>query len=239
MRRKRQNLKLLNHKSAANQSSDSASESEQGAKYNVVYEKLVKNNQDIVGLLAYCLYKQSKQQFIRKFESRNNRRPSDIELGNHVNCSEIPSLGMYRLEATRSVSLLLSQAASEKEDQLEAHFKERLWLFINKHQPEGFLERQWQNVKGLIFGGVGGVFGNFFTTAILILFLFWAASTETRDGFLASAKENLVSGFAQVIGVQVKITNTIESKPEPEAIIDTTESKLEEKPEFIKSDSKL
>lgn len=183
--------------------------------YNVVYEKLVKSNKDIVGLLAYCLYKQSKQQFIRKFESRNSRRPTDTELANHVSCSEIPTLPMYRDEATLSVSLLLSQAAAEKEEELEKHFKERLWLFINKHEPEGFLERQWSRLKGLVYGGVGGVFGNFFTTALLVLFLFWAASTETRDGFFASAKENLVSGLAQVIGVQVEIKNTLDSELKP------------------------
>ncbi|HGE8239087.1 hypothetical protein ACTG2S_13000 [Aeromonas sp. 82P] len=182
------------------------SEEPNSPKYNVVYERLVNNNKDIIGLLAYCLYKQSKQLFIREFEKNNGKRPTDSELANHVVCSEIPKLSMYREEATRSVSLLLSQAAAEKEEELEEHFKERLWLFINKHEPEGFLERQWCNLKGLIYGGVGGVFGNFFTTALLVLFLFWAASTETRDGFFNSAKENLVSGLAQVIGVQVTIS---------------------------------
>ncbi|WP_214656643.1 hypothetical protein, partial [Vibrio anguillarum] len=122
------------------------------------------------------LYKKSKQQFIRQFESKNDRRPTDQELANHVNCSEIPTLQMYEDEATRIVKDLLSQAAAEKEEELEKHFKDRLWLFINKHEPEGFIERQWHNIKGLIYGGVGGVFGNFFTTALLILFLFWTAS---------------------------------------------------------------
>ncbi|HCM0916353.1 hypothetical protein EA004_19435 [Vibrio anguillarum] len=208
-RRKRNRLSFSikpNASSQSNHPKHCTSEQESCTKYNVVYEKLVKNNKDIVGLLAYCLYKQSKQQFIREFEKQNKRRPTDPELANHVNCSEIPKLPMYHEEATRSVALLLSQAAAEKEEELEKHFKERLWLFINKHEPEGFFERQWHNLKGLLYGGVGGVFGNFFTTALLVLFLFWAASTETRDGFFSSAKENLVSGLAQVIGVQVTIT---------------------------------
>ncbi|HDY7722443.1 TPA: hypothetical protein RQK05_004509 [Vibrio vulnificus] len=195
-----------------NESSDNSS-----PKYNVVYEQLVKSDRDIVGLLAYCLYKKSKQQFIRQFEIKNGRRPTDQELANHVNCSEIPTLQMYEDEATRIVKDLLSQAAAEKEEELEKHFKDRLWLFINKHEPEGFVERQWHNIKGLIYGGVGGVFGNFFTTALLILFLFWTASTETKDSFFTSAKENLVSGFAQVIGVQITIPAEPEPEPEPES----------------------
>lgn len=197
---------MTRRKNPKSNQKNATSDQENAPEYNVVYEQLVENNKDIVGLLGYCLYKQSKQKYIREFEVQNHRRPTDIEVTNHVKCSEIPTLPMYREEARRSVSLLLSQAAAEKEEELEKHFKEHLWLLIRRHEPESFFERQWFSFKGLIYGGVGGVFGNFFTTALLILFLFWAASTETRDGFFNSAKNNLVSGLAQVIGVQVTIT---------------------------------
>lgn len=188
----------------------SAEGSTSAKQYNVVYEKLVDSKDDFVGLLAYCLYKQSKQDFIREFEQLNNRSPSNEELSNHVTCSEIPRLDMYRQEALRSVQELLSQAASEKEEELEKHFKDRLWLFIHRHEPEGFLEKHWRSFKGLLYGGVGGVFGNFFTTLLLILFLFWSASTDTRDSFFISAKENLVSGLAEVMGVEVTLPKKIE-----------------------------
>lgn len=35
--------------------------------YNIVYQQLVENDNDVVGQLAYCLYKQSKQKHLREF----------------------------------------------------------------------------------------------------------------------------------------------------------------------------
>jgi len=180
-------------------------------KYNKVYETLVEDETDIIGQLAYCIYKQSKQKFIQEFESINHRRPNDLELNNHVLCSEMPALDMYTMQAERAVKELVGQAAAEKEIELEKHFKERLWQFIHRHEPEGFWERKWRMFKSLIHGGVGGVFGNAFTTLLLILFFFWASSSETRDSFYSSAKENLVTGFAKVIGLEVEVVPEIKT----------------------------
>ncbi|CAH7382286.1 conserved hypothetical protein [Vibrio chagasii] len=200
--------------------------------YNKVYEELVEDETDIIGQLAYCLYKQSKQKFIQEFEKNNSRRPNDAELNNHVLCSEMPALGMYSAQAKRTVKELVSQAATEKEKALEKHFKERLWRFIHRHEPEGFWERKWRTAKSLIHGGVGGVFGNAFTTLLLIWFFFWASSNETRESFYGSAKENLVTGFAQVIGIEVKIVPTqLITPPTPEqpqkTALDSSSSNLE------------
>nr|WP_260524892.1 hypothetical protein [Pseudomonas sp. MWU16-30317] len=172
---------------------------------------MVANDDDVVGQLAYCLYKQSKQQYLQEFERLNQRRPTDVELRNHVACAELPALGMYREKATRVVSELLAQAAQEKQDELEAHFKDRLWTFIGRHQHESLPERAWHLVKGLTFGGAGGVVGNFFTTVAVLFILFFAASSVERDEFSKTAKERLVSGLAQVMGVGVSIDRLAES----------------------------
>lgn len=173
--------------------------------YNVVYQQLVNDDNDVVGQLAYCLYKQSKQQYLQELERLNQRRPTDLELRNHVVCAELPALGMYREKSTRVVSELLAQAAEEKQEELEERFKNRLWKFIAKHQHETLGERFWHRVKVLTFGGAGGVIGNFFTTLAVLLILFFAASSGERDEFSRSAKERFVSGLAEVIGVGVRI----------------------------------
>lgn len=175
------------------------------AQYNIVYEKLVEGDIDVIGQLAYCLYKQSKQQYLKTFESLNGRRPTDDELRNHVDCAEIPALELYEEKAERVVSSLLAHAAQEKQDELENHFNDRLWKFIDRHQHESFGERSWHSFKELMFGGAGGVVGNFFTTALVLFFLFWAASGTTRDEFSKSAKESLVSGLAEIIGVGITL----------------------------------
>lgn len=175
--------------------------------HNVVYQRLVKDDNDIVGQLAYCLYKQSKQQYLLAFKATEHRRPTDQEVRIHVDCAEIPALGMYREKATRMVEVLLAQAAQEKQDELEAHFKDRLWSFISRHKRESFGERSWQNLKSLGFGGLGGVVGNILTTLLVFLTLFLAASNATRDEFSKSAKESFISGLAEIIGVGVTIEN--------------------------------
>lgn len=181
-------------------------DTEHDTAYNVVYQKLVSDETDIVGQLAYCLYKQSKQKYLREFQRLNDRRPSDAELSIHVNCAELPALNDYREKATQVVAEVLAQAAQEKQEELEKHFKNQLWEFINRHQPETLVERGWRGLKGLVYGGAGGVLGNLFTTIIVLLILFGAASSTTQDEFTKSAKENLVSGLAKVIGVGVNIS---------------------------------
>lgn len=194
----------------------SSDESQPKFTHNVVYQELVANDEDIVGQLAYCLYKQSKQQYLKAFEARNDRRPTDDEVRTHVECAEIPALDMYRDKAKRMVAELLSQAAQEKQDELEKHFKDRLWRFINRHQHEGFLERSWHGIKSLGFGGLGGVVGNIFTTILVFLTLFMAASNASREEFSKSAKESFISGMAEIIGVGVAINNgTDTTAPSP------------------------
>lgn len=123
-----------------------------------------------------------------------------------MNCAELPTLSDYRQKATQVVAELLAQAAEEKQEELEAYFKNQLWEFINRHQPESLSERGWRWLKGLLYGGAGGVVGNFFTTIVVLLILFGAASSASRDEFARSAKERFVSGIAEVIGVGVTIS---------------------------------
>lgn len=66
-----------------------------------------------------------------------------------------------------------------------------------------------------MFGGAGGVVGNVFTTLLVLLVLFGAASSATQDEFTKRAKENLVSGLAKVIGISVSI-NGNDKLPLPE-----------------------
>lgn len=193
--------------------------SSEGVEYNIVYQQLVNGDNDIVGQLAYCLYKQSKQQYLQEFERLNQRRPTNPELRNHVVCAELPALEMYREKSTRVVAELLAQAAEEKQQELEEHFQNRLWNFIAKHRHETLGERCWHRVKGLTFGGAGGVVGNFFTTVAVLLILFFAASSGERDEFSKSAKERFVSGLAEVIGVGVSIDRAVVTgTPEPMTI---------------------
>ena len=69
----------------------------------------------------------------------------------------------------------------------------------------------------MVYGGAGGVLGNLFTTVLVLLILFGAASSATQDEFTKRAKENLVSGLAKVMGVAVDISAKDEQQPSPAA----------------------
>lgn len=171
-----------------------------------MYEKLVDNTEDIVGQLAYCMYKQSKQQYLQQFASRNNRQPSDAEVRNHVHCAELPAVEMYKVTANNLFNDYLAQAIQDKLDEMEKHYKAELWLFIKRHKPESKFEQAWHGSKALFFGGLGGVVGNALTTLIVIILLFGAASSVTRDDFAQSSKERIISGLAETFGVGVTIS---------------------------------
>lgn len=173
--------------------------------YNKVYDTLVSSEKDIVGQLAYCLYKQSKQKYIREFESRNNRSPTDEELNNHVECSEINKLADYRKQAKSTVKELLSQAAEQKKGELEDDFKKRLWGFIGNHKPDGVLANLGKGFKSLIVNGFGGVVGNFFTTEIIIFIIYSMSSFDTKETASGEAKTNIVTGIAKYLQVDVTI----------------------------------
>lgn len=198
----------LSNPDCAESNAASAPTSAEKPAYNVVYQKLVTSEKDIVGQLAYCLYKRSKQQYLQEFERLNSRRATASELFNHVACAEIPALSMYREKAQLVFLKLLRQVAGEKQNEVQKYFKGRLWQFINRYQPESFGERSWLYFKALTFGGFGGVIGNFLTTVIVLLLLLGAATSSNRDEFSKSAKENLISGLAEVIGVTVSITRS-------------------------------
>lgn len=48
--------------------------------YNFIFEKIVGGPDDIVGLIAYGIYKKKKIEFIHEFRAKNDRGPSEAEL---------------------------------------------------------------------------------------------------------------------------------------------------------------
>lgn len=48
--------------------------------YNYIYDKLVKDENDLSGMAAYCIYKQKKVAYIKDFEDRHGRPPEEADL---------------------------------------------------------------------------------------------------------------------------------------------------------------
>ncbi len=168
--------------------------------YNKVYEHLVEDEDDIVGQLAYCLYKQNKQKFILSFAKQYSRRPSDEELNTYVECSEMPRLQQYEEQATKILSETLLQAVSEREDELNIEFEKKLKTFVYGYKPDGFIERNFFNHSS---GAISGLLGNILTTVALVVFLYAVSPSDNKQEFIVSASKNLIAALATAFNVDL------------------------------------
>ena len=64
---------------------------------NPVFEQLVSGDSDIVGLVAYSIYKQNKHDFLVAFSKTKGREPNEAELGAYTMGESTPRrLAIYR-----------------------------------------------------------------------------------------------------------------------------------------------
>jgi hypothetical protein len=54
------------------------------SQYNTVYERLVLRDDDLIGLIAYALYKQRKRAWLVDFKSQKSRAPSPDEQSSYI-----------------------------------------------------------------------------------------------------------------------------------------------------------
>ena len=50
-----------------------------GRQYNYIYKKLVNSEDDLIGLIAYGIYKKHKIEFIEQIQEEYKREPTDEE----------------------------------------------------------------------------------------------------------------------------------------------------------------
>ncbi|MCX7900195.1 MAG: hypothetical protein N2444_08970 [Methylocystis sp.] len=73
--------------------------------HNEIFGKLVTGDDDIVGLVAYSLYKQNKIDWMRAFESRFSRLPNDQEFAAYIVGENTPRrVSTYRFLAEATVN---------------------------------------------------------------------------------------------------------------------------------------
>ncbi|TMO72454.1 hypothetical protein CWC17_13690 [Pseudoalteromonas sp. S3785] len=166
--------------------------------YNKVYEQLVDNDNDLVGQIAYCIYKQSKQNFIKQYKELHNKDVSQTDLDSHVHCSELPNLPLYKDKAKRIMDTLSLQILTEKEADMTKVFEKNLISLLKNHDKRSWIRRHFS-------GGFSGLVGNTLTAVLLAGTLFYFSSDDTKAQVNSSAKANIVSGVAKLVGVEIEI----------------------------------
>jgi hypothetical protein len=142
--------------------------------YNQVYEKLVKNQNDYTGMIAYCIYKDEKRKWIQKGESADQfvkLKLESYELRKYKTQADILLTKAYQANADEeieSIKLSLSKAIIESAKASLSKGITSHWLPWHKNVATGIL-------------------GNFWTGVIAVSFVWILSSPETWKSAVDSA----------------------------------------------------
>ena len=124
-------------------------------KYNFIYSKLVDDKDDIVGHIAYSLYKNEKIEFIEAFKKENSREPNELELKTfHDSSCTKGSLERFRRMAFFILQEFTNQSLTDTIDSIQkdviSNHKKYLTETINEISPKGFMYGVYQSIVGAL-----------------------------------------------------------------------------------------
>src|ERR1700761_8160102 len=137
-----------------------------GEKYNLIYRKLVEDDDDLLGIIAYSLYKRQKFEFIKNFKTKYGKEPepSDFESFNDLAAGQL-QLNSYFNEAQTLAQKFLDESLAADSAELEDKYSALAQETIRKAKPS-FWFGVWQGcVASFIFVILIGVLV-FFTWSV-------------------------------------------------------------------------
>lgn len=123
-------------------------------RYNFIYKQLVKNESDILGNIAYSLYKADKIKFIEDFKAKNGgKEPTEADFQPfHNTCCMDANIKRYKMQ---SINILkgflddtLSATIKQVEKDLENDYKKELMGIVGKTTVKSFSWNVLQNIVG-------------------------------------------------------------------------------------------
>lgn len=96
-------------------------------RYNFIFEALVKSDNDLVGMVAYTLYKRQKIEWIEKFRAEHaNTDPTEEELeAGFSKFTNMPSQHqVYREQAVQVLDRFLDQALYDKLNEYQRELRD-------------------------------------------------------------------------------------------------------------------
>jgi hypothetical protein len=156
-------------------------------KYNQVYEKLVKHKNDYTGMIAYCIYKDEKRKWIRQGEDADEF--VRLKLMKH-------ELNKYEKAADE----LLTKVFQANADVEAEKIKNKLSQEMVNVARDSINKNKKGRLKAWHHSGVGGVFGNFYTGAIVALLVWIFSSPEAWASAISSAKLTVSNWLSVAFG---------------------------------------
>lgn len=132
-------------------------------KYNFIYEKLVSADDDLVGLIAYGIYKKHKIEFITKIKEEQGREPTDAECNSFFAASTTESqLQNYRSQAETMLSEMVGNIANEElkhyEDEMLRNYKKEITSCLPSNGKTFWTSICAGVISTLLFTVIAGVF---------------------------------------------------------------------------------
>ena len=127
-------------------------------KYNYIYSHLVEKENDMIGNIAYSLYKADKIKYIENFKKKNEGiEPEEDDLcGFHEFSSSDSSIGRYKMQAMIVLNSFLDDTLSSVIKQMEADFvsqhesimKKAMSDMVLDIKPRKFSYGVWKSIVG-------------------------------------------------------------------------------------------
>lgn len=141
-----------------------------GYAYSRIYSQLVKDGDDLVGLIAYGLYKREKLEFIAKIRAERADAPSNGDVqAFHTAATTEGRLGNYRDQAERLLARFSEEMLEVQAGTLQAEYEQELISELKSAQP--FWQGVWQNLAANVLA---------LAISALVLVILWAS----KIGFL-------------------------------------------------------
>jgi hypothetical protein len=136
-------------------------------RFNYIYEKLVADGDDILGIIAYSLYKRNKIEFIRNYtKEHGSELPDSAIQAFHTSSTTQSSLEGFRRQAVDLAREFMDAALEEERKDLEQEYLDKWYLskmakeieVLKPNRYVGFLSGIFQGVvSSLIFTGLLGL----------------------------------------------------------------------------------
>lgn len=176
-------------------------------KYSTIYNLLVEDRADIIGHIAYALYKEDKVGFISKYkEEHDGNEPSEEELERFNSISSCQgSIDKYKFVASCILQNFLDNTLEEsKRDVEDSIYKNHLYLIKEAIKPIS-PKSMWINyLHGVLQSVIGAVI--FMLLMCALVFIFNMSSQKHTFTFTIGG-----DGNANVIEQQTQNTDSIQN----------------------------
>lgn len=177
--------------------------------YSPAYTRYVNGRSDLVGIIAYCLYKESKNAFIEGFLKSRSRQPTIDEMSGFVVHSCLPNT----IEAYRDMASKIVQASFRNEVSKEAAKESKDFLNRGISDRLGEIDKKLKEpktIKGWFRDAGKELVSNILAIFVIGIFLFGVSGSKKLYDYLED-----ISNHQKQIEGKVKPTSPDTHSPTP------------------------